>query len=154
MISVEGLTVEFGGFTLFDDVSFVVNKKDRIALVGKNGAGKSTLAKIIAGELELDSGTLRILGKDISCGMAEFHQLVGVVELRHRPCGEHLARLQGLSSLGGGFGVGVYALRRGGLACGPRRELSCLLLAPLRLALVPLVACPDAEGVLRLGEHG
>ena len=40
MISVEGLTVEFGGFTLFDDVSFVVNKKDRIALVGKNGAGK------------------------------------------------------------------------------------------------------------------
>ena len=38
MISVEGLTVEFGGFTLFDDISFVVNKKDRIALVGKNGA--------------------------------------------------------------------------------------------------------------------
>lgn len=46
MISVEGLTVEFGGFTLFDDVSFVVNKKDRIALVGKNGAGKSTMLKI------------------------------------------------------------------------------------------------------------
>ena len=43
MISVEGLTVEFGGFTLFDDISFVVNKKDRIALVGKNGAGKSTM---------------------------------------------------------------------------------------------------------------
>ncbi len=49
MISVEGLRVEFGGFTLFDDVSFVVNKKDRIALVGKNGAGKSTLLKILAG---------------------------------------------------------------------------------------------------------
>ena len=49
MISVEGLTVEFGGFTLFDDVSFVVNKKDRIALVGKNGAGKSTMLKIFAG---------------------------------------------------------------------------------------------------------
>ena len=48
MISVEGLTVEFGGFTLFDDVSFVVNKKDRIALVGKNGAGKSTMLKIFA----------------------------------------------------------------------------------------------------------
>ena len=47
MISVEGLTVEFGGFTLFDDVSFVVNKKDRIALVGKNGAGKSTALKMI-----------------------------------------------------------------------------------------------------------
>lgn len=49
MISVDGLTVEFGGFTLFDDVSFVVNKKDRIALVGKNGAGKSTMLKIFAG---------------------------------------------------------------------------------------------------------
>ena len=49
MISVEGLTVEFGGFTLFDDVSFVVNKKDRIALVGKNGAGKSTALKMITG---------------------------------------------------------------------------------------------------------
>ena len=47
MISVEGLTVEFGGFTLFDDISFVVNKKDRIALVGKNGAGKSTLVRCI-----------------------------------------------------------------------------------------------------------
>ncbi|MDR1882614.1 MAG: ABC-F family ATP-binding cassette domain-containing protein [Prevotella sp.] len=49
MISVEGLTVEFGGFSLFDDISFVVNKKDRIALVGKNGAGKSTMLKIFAG---------------------------------------------------------------------------------------------------------
>jgi len=49
VISVEGLTVEFGGFTLFDDISFVVNKKERIALVGKNGAGKSTMLKIFAG---------------------------------------------------------------------------------------------------------
>ena len=49
MISVENLQVEFGGFTLFDDVSFVINKKDRIALVGKNGAGKSTLVKSLAG---------------------------------------------------------------------------------------------------------
>ena len=49
MISVENLQVEFGGFTLFDDVSFVINKKDRIALVGNNGAGKSTLLKILAG---------------------------------------------------------------------------------------------------------
>nr|WP_199318978.1 ABC-F family ATP-binding cassette domain-containing protein [Dysgonomonas sp. BGC7] len=43
------MTVEFGGFTLFDDISFVVNKKERIALVGKNGAGKSTMLKIFAG---------------------------------------------------------------------------------------------------------
>jgi len=49
MISVQDLTVEFGGFTLLDGISFVINNKDRIALVGKNGAGKSTLMKIIAG---------------------------------------------------------------------------------------------------------
>ena len=42
MISVDGLTVEFGGSALFSDVSFVINEKDRIALMGKNGAGKST----------------------------------------------------------------------------------------------------------------
>ena len=49
MISVDGLTVEFGGSALFSDISFVINEKDRIALMGKNGAGKSTLLKIIAG---------------------------------------------------------------------------------------------------------
>ena len=49
MLSVDGLTVEFGGTTLFSDISFVINDKDRIALMGKNGAGKSTLLKILAG---------------------------------------------------------------------------------------------------------
>ncbi len=49
MVSVDGLTVEFGGTTLFKDVSFVINERDRIALMGKNGAGKSTLLKILAG---------------------------------------------------------------------------------------------------------
>ena len=49
MVSVDGLTVEFGGSTLFSDISFVINEKDRIALMGKNGAGKSTLLKILAG---------------------------------------------------------------------------------------------------------
>lgn len=49
MVSVDSLAVEFGGTTLFSDVSFVINDKDRIALMGKNGAGKSTLLKILAG---------------------------------------------------------------------------------------------------------
>ena len=49
MISVEGLKVEFNATPLFEDVSYVINKKDRIALVGKNGAGKSTMLKILAG---------------------------------------------------------------------------------------------------------
>ncbi len=49
MVSVDALTVEFGGTTLFKDISFVINPKDRIALMGKNGAGKSTLLKILAG---------------------------------------------------------------------------------------------------------
>ncbi|MFI3266955.1 MAG: ATP-binding cassette domain-containing protein, partial [Rikenellaceae bacterium] len=45
MVSVEGITVEFGSTTLFKDISFVINDKDRIALMGKNGAGKSTMLK-------------------------------------------------------------------------------------------------------------
>ena len=49
MVSVDGLAVEFGGTTLFSDISFVINDNDRIALMGKNGAGKSTLLKILAG---------------------------------------------------------------------------------------------------------
>lgn len=49
MVSVDALAVEFGGTTLFSDISFVINDKDRIALMGKNGAGKSTLLKILAG---------------------------------------------------------------------------------------------------------
>lgn len=56
MISVDGLTVEFGGSPLFSDVSFVINEKDRIALMGKNGAGKSTLLKILAGVREPSRG--------------------------------------------------------------------------------------------------
>lgn len=58
MISVDGLTVEFGGTTLFSDVSFVINEKDRIALMGKNGAGKSTLLKILAGARQPSRGKI------------------------------------------------------------------------------------------------
>ena len=67
MISVEGLSVEFGARPLFSDVSFVINKKDRIALVGKNGAGKSTLLKILAGMQQPTSGTVAVQ-KDITVG--------------------------------------------------------------------------------------
>jgi len=58
MISVDGITVEFGGSTLFADISFVINEKDRIALMGKNGAGKSTLLKILAGAREPSRGKI------------------------------------------------------------------------------------------------
>ena len=75
MISIEGLTVEFGGFTLFDDISFVVNKKDRIALVGKNGAGKSTLLKICAGLQSPTRGTVS-LPRDITVGYLPQHMLL------------------------------------------------------------------------------
>ncbi|MDE5418750.1 ATP-binding cassette domain-containing protein [Labilibaculum sp. DW002] len=60
MISLNNLTVEFGGFTLFKQVSFIVNTRDRIGLVGKNGAGKSTLLKIFAGKQEATKGTVSI----------------------------------------------------------------------------------------------
>lgn len=60
MISVEGLKVEFSAKPLFQDVSFVVNDKDRIALVGKNGAGKSTMLKILCGIQKPDAGVVAV----------------------------------------------------------------------------------------------
>ncbi|MBR5899354.1 MAG: ABC-F family ATP-binding cassette domain-containing protein [Muribaculaceae bacterium] len=60
MISVDGLTVEFGGTTLFKDISFQINEKDRIALMGKNGAGKSTLLKILAGVRSASRGSVSV----------------------------------------------------------------------------------------------
>ncbi|WP_287720380.1 ABC-F family ATP-binding cassette domain-containing protein [Barnesiella sp.] len=67
MISIEGLSVAFGGNTLFDDITYVINKKDRIALVGKNGAGKSTMLKIIAGLQAPTSGNVN-MPKDLTVG--------------------------------------------------------------------------------------
>ncbi len=60
MISVEGLKIEFGVTPLFSDASFVINHRDRIALVGKNGAGKSTLLKILCGKEKPTAGTVSI----------------------------------------------------------------------------------------------
>ncbi len=58
MLSIENLTVQFGGFTLLDEISFVLNKNERIALAGKNGAGKSTLLKLMAGIQQPTSGNI------------------------------------------------------------------------------------------------
>ena len=67
MISVEGLKVEFGVKPLFTDVSFVVNDRDRIALVGKNGAGKSTMLKILCGLQQPTSGVVSV-PNDVTIG--------------------------------------------------------------------------------------
>ena len=67
MVSVEGLKVEFNAKALFDEVSYVINKKDRIGLTGKNGAGKSTMLKILAGIQTPTAGTISI-PKDVTIG--------------------------------------------------------------------------------------
>jgi ATP-binding cassette subfamily F protein 3 len=67
LISVENLTVEFSARPLFREASFVINDKDRIALVGKNGAGKSTMLKIIAGMQQPTGGTVSV-SKDSTIG--------------------------------------------------------------------------------------
>ena len=58
MISIQGLKVEFGSQVLFENINYVINKRDKVALVGKNGAGKSTMLKIIAGEQQPTSGVV------------------------------------------------------------------------------------------------
>jgi len=74
MISVEQLTVEFGGSPLFDEISFLVNSKDRIALVGKNGAGKTTLLRIFSGKQAPTKGKI-LIPKDLSIGYLPQHMI-------------------------------------------------------------------------------
>ena len=74
MISVEQLTVEFGGSPLFDEISFLVNPKDRIALVGKNGAGKTTLLRIFSGKQAPTKGKI-LIPKDLSIGYLPQHMI-------------------------------------------------------------------------------
>ena len=74
MISVDQLSVEFGGFTLLDEISFVVNQRDKIALVGKNGAGKSTMLKIFAGLQSPSKGGLSV-PKDVTIGYLPQHMI-------------------------------------------------------------------------------
>ncbi len=74
MISVEQLTVEFGGSPLFDEISFLVNPKDKIALVGKNGAGKTTLLRIFSGKQAPTKGRITI-PKDLTIGYLPQHMI-------------------------------------------------------------------------------
>ncbi len=74
MISIEHLTVEFGGNPLFDDISFLVNARDRIALVGKNGAGKTTLLRILAGQQQPTRGTVSV-PKETTIGYLPQHMI-------------------------------------------------------------------------------
>lgn len=74
MISVEQLTVEFGGSPLFDEISFLVNPKDKIALVGKNGAGKTTLLRIFSGKQIPTKGRVTI-PKDLTIGYLPQHMI-------------------------------------------------------------------------------
>ena len=67
MISIQNLSVEFSAKSLFDNINYVINKKDKIALVGKNGAGKSTMLKIIAGLQKPSSGSVAI-PSDVTIG--------------------------------------------------------------------------------------
>ena len=77
MISVEGLTVEFNATPLFSDVSYVINKKDRIALVGKNGAGKSTTILMMLGLTDPTSGTVHVCGINSTTYPVEVRKKVG-----------------------------------------------------------------------------
>ncbi len=83
MFSVSNLSVQFTGEVLFDDVSFIINKRDRIGLVGKNGAGKTTLMRIIMGQFRPENGTVS-LPSDSSVGYLpqemNFHSEKGVLD--------------------------------------------------------------------------
>lgn len=65
MISLDNLTVSYGGWTLFDNISFLINPKDRIGLVGKNGAGKTTLLRVLSTLSRATSGSATLMGVDL-----------------------------------------------------------------------------------------
>ena len=77
MISLDNLTVSYGGWTLFDNISFLINPKDRIGLVGKNGAGKTTLLRIITGEQQPTSGAVTVNGE---CSIGYLPQTMRVAD--------------------------------------------------------------------------
>jgi ATP-binding cassette subfamily F protein 3 len=74
MVSINQLTVDFGGFRLLDEISFLINPRDRIGLVGKNGAGKSTLLKIVSGQMAATSGVVA-MPKEFTVGYLPQHMV-------------------------------------------------------------------------------
>ena len=96
MISIEQLTVEFGGSPLFDEISFLVNAKERIALVGKNGAGKTTLLRLIAGQQMPTRGRISY-PKDLTIGylpQTMIHATDTTVMQEAEKAFEHITALQ------------------------------------------------------------
>ena len=67
MISVEHLSIEFSSRPILDDITFLINPRDRVALVGKNGAGKTTLLRLLAGEETPTSGRISKMGDITIC---------------------------------------------------------------------------------------
>ena len=96
MISIEQLSIEFGGSPLFDNIGFLINSKDKIALVGKNGAGKTTLLKLIAGKQSPTHGNISI-PTDTTIGYLPQHMIhnEGTTVLQEaEKAFEHITRLQ------------------------------------------------------------
>jgi len=96
VVSIENLTVDFGGYPLFDDISYIVNKKERVALVGKNGAGKSTMLKVIAGIQQPTKGRVS-MSKDTTVGYLPQqmkHSDTGTVRGEAEQAFEHIFLLQ------------------------------------------------------------
>ena len=134
MISVEGLSVEFNATPLFEDVSYVINKKDRIALVGKNGAGKSTMLKILAG---LQSPTHGIVAtpKDVTIGylpqvmiLSDNRTVMGEAELAFEQDGRLVSRLFDAAAQES-LGMEVYL---DGVVLTPAEQAFCCLYALLQ----------------------
>ena len=83
MISLDNLTVSYGGWTLFDNISLLINPKDRIGLVGKNGAGKTTTIKMITGILIPDEGEIEINGHSLKSDPIAAKMSMGYVPDNH-----------------------------------------------------------------------
>ena len=96
MISIEQLTVEFGGSPLFDAIGFLINQKDKIALVGRNGAGKTTLLKLIAGKQQPTRGII-VASSDMTIGYLPQHMIHDdgtTVMQEAEKAFEHITKLQ------------------------------------------------------------